>query len=84
MLMQMNESTLIFQYGFKIVAEYKKFEKCWDGSWDVHTAKCLQNGEDCIIKLYHGRSAFTLVYDSKKNANAKIKQLIDMGYKREK
>lgn len=83
MTLQVSEMALICQHGFKIVAEYKLFRKEWDGSWTVRVAKCLQKGNNCIIRLSHGRKQYTLTYDTKDEANKKILQLIKMGYKKQ-
>lgn len=75
---------MIFQYGFKVVAEYKMFHRNTNNSWDVYEATCFQNGEHCVIRVYHKRHQWTLEYFSKEQANNKIKELIKEGYKRQK
>lgn len=85
MTMQMNNMALLMG-GYKVVATYSKFDKDCLGNWTVHKATCYQNGNNYLVKLYNSsnRRSFTLQYDNKDDANGKIKQLISMGYKKEK
>lgn len=85
MTKQMNEMALVAN-GYKIVATYKKFEKDCLNNWTVHKAVCFQKEKECVIKLHNSskKKSFTLCYQNKDEANAKIKQLISMGYKRSK
>ena len=72
--------------GYEKVATYKKFEKDCLNNWTVYKAVCYQKANECVIKLYNSskKKSFTLHYQDKDKANAKIKQLISMGYKKVK
>lgn len=85
MTMQMNDMALMAN-GYKIVAVYKKIEKDCLNNWTVYKATCYQKGNECLIKLYNSakKKSFTLQYQNKDDANTKIKQLINMGYKKVK
>lgn len=82
MTAQLSESYLILSMGFKVVARYNRFDKIYNGMWDVYKAVCLQKDNHCIIKIYHSGRSFTLEYNSKESANNKIKDLLNMGYRR--
>lgn len=86
MTLQLNEMGLFIE-GFSIVSSYKKFEKDILGNWTCHSAVCYQKGNECVIKLNDSSSkysGYTLYYESKEDANNKIKHLISMGYRKEK
>lgn len=82
MTLQMNETSLMVN-GYKNVANYKRFDKDINGKWKCYTATCFQKDNHCIIflKSPYNRRSYYHQYTNKQLANAKIKDLISMGYK---
>lgn len=82
MTLQMNETSLMVN-GYKNVSNYKRFDKDINGNWKCYTSNCWQKDNHCIIflKSPYRRRSFVLEYTNKSYANAKIKELLTMGYK---
>ena len=79
MTLQVNEMYLL-SHGYRMVAVYGYLKPY---SYDKVVCYTNDNGS-YIIRLVNSKRTFTLEYDNAKDANYKIKKLMQLGYVRNK